>query len=177
MSSDFHPSFRCNELSIQRLQILIGENFLFERNSREDKGLTSSASADEPQIVKLGDLILHQSRRISKLGTTILIIASAYSHQGTVAYFAESYNFESHRKSFIRPPVCGQNGTNQMRRAYNQNVHMILLATRWLILLMLNVHYSIYKSQRFYTHTYKISIILANLYLRKYYRHSITCSN
>lgn len=59
--------------------------------------LTSTASADEPQVVELGYLILHQSRGISQLGAAILIVTGAHGHQGTVAHLAESHDLERYR--------------------------------------------------------------------------------
>lgn len=92
--------------------------------------LTSTASADEPQVVELGDLILHQSRRISQLGAAVLIVTSANGHKGAVAHLAESHDLECHRESLVGPPMRGQNGADQVRRSYAQNPRRISLGTK-----------------------------------------------
>lgn len=51
--------------------------------------LTSSAAADETQVVETGHLVLDGGRGVSELGRIILIVAGHYSDQSAVRDVAE----------------------------------------------------------------------------------------
>jgi hypothetical protein len=77
--------------------------------------LTSSAPADEPQIVELGDLVLHDGRRVSQLGAVVLVVAGLDGDDGAVADVAESDHLEGDRQRLVGPPVRRQDRADEQR--------------------------------------------------------------
>ena len=67
--------------------------------------LTSPASPDEPQIVELGHLVLHEGGRVPQLGAAILVVARANGDQRAVPDLAESDHLERDREGLVRPPM------------------------------------------------------------------------
>jgi len=79
--------------------------------------LTSAAPADEPQIVELGHLVLHQGSAVAQLRAKVLVVARSYGHGRAVRNLAERHHLERHRKRLVGPPVRGQYGAHQERTA------------------------------------------------------------
>lgn len=71
----------------------------------DSKGLTSSAPSDEPKIVELGHLVLHQRGRVPQLGAAVLVVTSANGHQSAVADVSKGHHLEGHWQGLVRPPV------------------------------------------------------------------------
>jgi len=69
------------------------------------KGLTSAAPADEPEVVELGDLVLHQRGGVPQFRATILVITSADRHQSPIPDLAEGDHFKRHWKGLVGSPV------------------------------------------------------------------------
>ena len=67
--------------------------------------LTSATSSDEPQVIELCHLILHESSRVPQFRATVLIISRPHGDKGAITDLPQSHHFESHRQSFIRTPV------------------------------------------------------------------------
>lgn len=66
---------------------------------------TSSAPADEPQIVELSHLILHHRRGVPQLGTVVLVVSRPHSHHGPIPDVPKRDHLERHRQRLIRPPM------------------------------------------------------------------------
>ena len=92
-------------------------------NVLSDQRLTSATSADEPKIVELGHLVLHQSRRVSQLSTAVLVVTSTNGDQSAIADFAKSHHLEGYWKGLVGPPVSWQHAADQVRRTCNRIKH------------------------------------------------------
>ena len=77
--------------------------------------LTPSAPADEPEVVELGHLILHEGRRVPELGAAVLVVTRAHGHHRAVADLAEGHHLERHRQSLVRAPVRRQLTAEEVR--------------------------------------------------------------
>lgn len=67
--------------------------------------LTSPTPADEPQVVELGNLILHHSRAVPEFCGAVLVVAGSNGDQRPISDFSKSDHFERHWESFVGPPV------------------------------------------------------------------------
>lgn len=76
--------------------------------------LTSSTSADEPQIIELRNLILHESSGITQFRTAVLIIARSNCHQCPITNVTERYYLERNWKSLVGSPVVWENCADYM---------------------------------------------------------------
>ena len=51
--------------------------------------LTSSRPPDEPEIVELGNLVLHDGRAVAQLRAVVLVVARTQSHDRPVRHVAQ----------------------------------------------------------------------------------------
>ena len=79
------------------------------------KELTSATPADEPEVIKLGHLILHDRRAVSKLRTIVLVVACPHSDQGAVQHVPQGHHFEGDRQSLVGSPVWRKDRADKMR--------------------------------------------------------------
>lgn len=77
--------------------------------------VTSSGTADEPQVVEFGHLILHQRGAVAQFRAKVLVVARAYCDRCTVRHLAQRDHFERHRQRLVGPPVRGQHGAHDVR--------------------------------------------------------------
>ena len=73
-----------------------------------DKGRTSSGTADEPEIVELGHVVLHDGRGVAEFGAPVLVVAGADGDQSAVVDSAEANDAKSRRQRLVGAPVGGQ---------------------------------------------------------------------
>ena len=66
-------------------------------NSRSGDPLTSSAPSDEPQVVELGHLVLHDGAAVPQLRTEVLVVAGPHRDHGAVPHVAQRHHLERHR--------------------------------------------------------------------------------
>jgi len=85
--------------------------------------LTSPASADEPEVVEFGDLVLHQRGRVPQFRATVLIVSGPNGHKSTVPNLAEGYHLEGYRKGLVRSPMRRQYRADHVRAALHQQLY------------------------------------------------------
>ena len=70
------------------------------------EALPPAAASDEPQVVELGHVVLHDGRVIAQLAAKIFIVSSPEADYNSVLDITEGDHFESHWQSLVTPPVC-----------------------------------------------------------------------
>jgi len=79
--------------------------------------LTSAAASDEPKVVELGHLVLHDGRAVPQLGAVIFIVARLDGDHCAVHHVAQRDHLEGHRQRLIGSPVRRQHGAHELRTA------------------------------------------------------------
>ena len=75
------------------------------------KKKTSAGSADEPQIVELGHVILDGGAAVAQFGGPVLVVTSPQRHQRPVVDVAEADDAEGRRQRLVGAPVTRQRCT------------------------------------------------------------------
>lgn len=77
---------------------------------------TSSAFADEPQIVKARHSVGHDGDGVAQLCACVLVTSGSDRDSGTVFHRAvERHDAKRDRKCFVAAPVCRQSGAEKVR--------------------------------------------------------------
>lgn len=79
--------------------------------------ITSSTTADEPQVIEFRDLILHDRRAVPEFRTIVLIISGTNRNCSTIHYVAEGDYLEGNRKSLVGAPVRRKFRAEKVRTA------------------------------------------------------------
>lgn len=86
---------------------------------------TSSATADESEIVENCYAGGRQGPVVSHVGRRILVVAGLHDDYRTVGHFVQHDHFEWYWQRFVGPPVAGQNGTEHGRAAGSHHLFAV----------------------------------------------------
>ena len=82
----------------------------------EVESLAPAAPADDPQVVELGHVVLHDGRVVEELAAEVLVVADPQTAHSAVLDITEGDHFKGHRQGLVAPPVSGQLGAEDIGR-------------------------------------------------------------
>ena len=77
--------------------------------------LTSATPADEPEVIKLGHLVLHDSRTVAKFRTVVLVVSRPDGDEGAVQDVSKCHHFECDGQSLVGAPMRRKDGAHKVR--------------------------------------------------------------
>jgi hypothetical protein len=63
--------------------------------------LTSTRAAHESEVVKLGDLVLHDGGAVPQLGAVVLVVAGPEGDQGPILDVTQGYDLKGHGQGLV----------------------------------------------------------------------------
>lgn len=96
-------------------------------HNRERKTLSAPAATDEPQVVKLGDLILHDGGAVAKFCAIILVVSRPQGDHGAVLDVVQGDHLEGDRQALVAPPVVRKGAAEDGRASGLHQLPVVLL--------------------------------------------------